>query len=179
MIKQFKEKKVSYYYDTDNYFEYPIGRVLEYFTNKMVSYGITFETYKVDEIGNDGNKIYRPHHKTYPYINHIIYMYMGGNYGYSEDTYKLYFYPSHTLSYEQAKKITSIFCNHDDCFQTNNHGNIINGKIWLEYLRFQIPIEKEIKKLIEVLGIRIIVEFRLNQFLAELRKEKIKKLLNE
>ncbi len=174
-----KHPKTHFYY-TDGYFEYPIGKILEHFTNKMLSYDIEFETYKVDEFGRDSSNNYRPHHKKYPYNNNITYMYSDGKYGYAEDCYKLCFYPSHKLSFEQAKQITSLFCNHDDYEKTNINGDVADVKSWVTYLTFQTSISKEKEKLEDfVMGGRFIVEILLNKLIIELRKEKVEKLIKQ
>ncbi|MFM2394867.1 MAG: hypothetical protein RLZZ546_2850, partial [Bacteroidota bacterium] len=113
-----------------------------------------------------------------PYDNNILYM--GQHNSFSDDTYKICFYPSHIISFDQAKKITRLFCNQDDYTKITSNYDVLNPKYWVNYLTFQTPIASKKEPYVNgEMGGRIIVELYLNKLVAEFRKEKIKKILNE
>lgn len=127
----------KHYYYHDNYFEYPIGRVLEYFTNLMLEKGIKFEKINVDDFGYDVYNKFRTHFKIYPYKNHIR---IDNSMDYQNNIYIIEFHFDNVLLQEEKKYITSLFYNDDNYYKSyiyyfylSNSTNIIKidlNKFW-------------------------------------------------
>ncbi len=119
----------------------------------------------IDKMVNCGIEIHNSN-VTHMYNDRLPHMY-------SEDCYKLNINPKNKLSIEQAKKITALFCNHEDYY--NSFDNVKN---WVSYLEFQIPIYSTVRpyKNGELYG-RIIVEFYLKKYISDKRKILIQKLI--
>jgi hypothetical protein len=159
------EVRDKYYYYTDIFYEYPIGRLLDYFTKKMLDNNILFSDNGVNDKGYDKNGQKRPHDKTYPYNNVILYdSYTNGKDSYDTDLYELKFYIREELTVEQKKFITSMFCNHDDYNLSDNFGNVNDTKNWVYNIRFNNTGE-------------ISVRLFLSKAIGLIRKDKISKLL--
>ncbi len=138
-------------------FTFPIGRVMKFITERMLLMGIEFEE------------------KHGVYVNDIIHM--GGKY-HDDDVYKLCFYPLSTLSEQQARNITEMFCCHDEYDNTDIHNDVIAPKEWVDYLTFQLPINKtSIPYEDGVMGGRIIVQFRLYGAFMLILDDKINNIL--
>jgi hypothetical protein len=144
---------------SEEIFSFPIGRVMNFITDSMISVGIEFR--KVDS--------------TYGWSNEIIHM--GGKY-YDGDVYKLCFHPIKTLSVSQARYITSLFCCHDEYDNIDINNDVIAPKEWVNYLTFQTSITEESKPYDDgVLSGRIIVQIRLYGAYMLILDEKINSIL--
>ncbi len=143
---------------SENFYNFPIGRLMIFLTDKMTSYGISFK--RKDKIPQ------------YKWDNDIIYM--AGSH-YEDDVYKLCF-KIDSISHSQASLITSIFCCHNDYTNTDINDSIIAPKEWVDYLTFQTHIGDNII-LDDVIGGRIIVQIRLSGAYMLILDEKINKIL--
>ena len=158
-----KELCDKYYYYTDIFYEYTIGRLLDYYTKKLLDNNIALGIIEADDNDYDKNRRLRPHNKIYPYNNHIIYDYYKDNNG-DINLYEFKFHIKETLSDKQKKYITSLFCEHDNYGSINYLGNVNNVKNWVQQFRFNDTGE-------------ITVKLLLNKAIIFLRKDKISKLL--
>lgn len=150
----------SYGHLTDFYKQFIIGEVVEDWLNIFISNGIEFGGNTFRESAYD--IIYFP-------PTSIV----------DKNDYKINFYPTNILSYEQANFIASFFCDTNDYSKTTIY-DVDNPKFWVKYLTFQCSISEKVSKYPDgTLSGRFIIQFGLEEYFAYIRDIKLKELIKE